>query len=235
MSILTPEMVQEGLRSLPHWNLEGKEIVRHYQFPDFAAAMVFVNQVAEKAETAGHHPDIDIRYNKVRLALISHDQGGLTQRDMKMARALESLGRSVCEPESRYQRSKAVASFRRNQAGFAGASWPGFCGSRWRRQYRQRLPKWRSTGRNARGSAARAGSGLSSGAPAWVAGTRSKRNLRQRHGATFKKIWEKSLERNLFFGTASMWRKGEVEPERYSNRDLKFKEICFLTKFGICN
>ena len=92
MSILTSEMVQEALRSLPHWELEGKEMVRHYQFPDFAAAMVFVNQVAEKAEAADHHPDIDIRYNKVRLALISHDQGGLTQRDMKMARSLDSLG-----------------------------------------------------------------------------------------------------------------------------------------------
>ena len=92
MSVLTPEMVQQGLRSLPLWKLEGKEIVRHYQFPDFVAAMLFVNQVAAKAENAGHHPDIDIRYNKVRLALISHDQGGLTQRDMKMARALDSLG-----------------------------------------------------------------------------------------------------------------------------------------------
>ena len=92
MSVLTPEMVQEGLRSLPDWKLEGKEIVRNYQFPDFVAAMLFVNQVAEKAEAADHHPDIDIRYNKVRLALISHDQGGLTQRDMKMARAVDSLG-----------------------------------------------------------------------------------------------------------------------------------------------
>ncbi len=92
MSVLTPERVQESLRSVPQWKLEGKEIVRQYQFPDFAAAMVFVNQVAEKAETADHHPDIDIRYNKVRLALISHDEGGLTQRDIKMARALDSLG-----------------------------------------------------------------------------------------------------------------------------------------------
>jgi len=91
MSVLTPEMVQQGLRSLPLWKLEGKEIVRHYQFPDFVAAMLFVNEVAEKAENAGHHPDIDIRYNKVRLALISHDQGGLTQRDLKMAQALDSL------------------------------------------------------------------------------------------------------------------------------------------------
>jgi 4a-hydroxytetrahydrobiopterin dehydratase len=90
MSVLSPEMVQQGLQSLPLWKLEGKEIVRHYQFPDFVAAIVFVNQVAEKAEKAGHHPDIDIRYNKVRLALISHDQGGLTQRDIKMAQALDS-------------------------------------------------------------------------------------------------------------------------------------------------
>jgi 4a-hydroxytetrahydrobiopterin dehydratase len=91
MSILTPETVQERLRSLPQWKLEGKEIVRQYQFTDFAAAMVFVNQVAEKAEQAGHHPDIDIRYNKVRLGLVSHDKGGLTERDMRMAQTIDSL------------------------------------------------------------------------------------------------------------------------------------------------
>ena len=85
MSLLTPEMVQEGLRSLPQWKLEGKEIVRHYEFPDFAAAMVFVNQVAGKAEEAGHHPDIDIRYNRVRLGLVTHDAGGVTARDAEMA------------------------------------------------------------------------------------------------------------------------------------------------------
>jgi 4a-hydroxytetrahydrobiopterin dehydratase len=92
MSLLSPEMVQESLRSLPKWKLEGKEIVRQYEFPDFAAAMVFVNQVAEKAEKAGHHPDIDVRYNKVRLALVSHDKGGLTKRDMAMAETIDSLG-----------------------------------------------------------------------------------------------------------------------------------------------
>lgn len=93
MSVLSPEKVQEALQSLPEWKLEGKEIVRNYQFADFAAAMVFVNQVADKAEKAGHHPDIDIRYNKVRLALVSHDQGGLTQRDIKMAQAVNTLPR----------------------------------------------------------------------------------------------------------------------------------------------
>jgi 4a-hydroxytetrahydrobiopterin dehydratase len=91
MSVLSPEMVQERLRSLPDWKLEGKEIVRRFEFADFVGAMAFVNQVAEKAEKAGHHPDIDIRYNKVRLALVSHDKGGLTDRDMKMAQAIDLL------------------------------------------------------------------------------------------------------------------------------------------------
>jgi 4a-hydroxytetrahydrobiopterin dehydratase len=91
MSVLSPETVQEKLRLLPQWKLEGKEIVRQYQFADFAAAMVFVNQVAEQAEKANHHPDIDIRYNKVRLALVSHDKGGLTERDMRMAQTIDSL------------------------------------------------------------------------------------------------------------------------------------------------
>jgi 4a-hydroxytetrahydrobiopterin dehydratase len=91
MSLLSAEMVRESLGSLPDWKLEGKEIVRRYEFADFAAAMVFVNRVAEKAEAAGHHPDIDIRYNKVRLALVSHDKGGLTKRDMSMAKAIDSI------------------------------------------------------------------------------------------------------------------------------------------------
>jgi 4a-hydroxytetrahydrobiopterin dehydratase len=91
MSVLTPERVQESLRTLPQWKLEGQEIVRQYEFADFAAAMVFVNRVAEKAEEAGHHPDIDIRYNKVKLALVSHDKGGLTERDIKMAQTIDSL------------------------------------------------------------------------------------------------------------------------------------------------
>jgi 4a-hydroxytetrahydrobiopterin dehydratase len=92
MSVLSPERVQESLRSLPQWKLEGEEIVRQLKFADFRAAMVFVNQVAEKAEAAGHHPDIDIRYNQVKLALVSHDKGGLTERDMNMAQTIDSLG-----------------------------------------------------------------------------------------------------------------------------------------------
>jgi 4a-hydroxytetrahydrobiopterin dehydratase len=91
MSVLTPDEVQERLRSLPQWKLEGGEIVREFSFADFVAAMAFVNRVAEQAEKAQHHPDIDIRYNKVRLALVTHDKGGLTDQDMRLASVADSL------------------------------------------------------------------------------------------------------------------------------------------------
>lgn len=91
MSVLSTESVREKLKSLSGWKLENKEIVRSFEFPDFKAAMQFVNAVAGKAESAGHHPDIDIRYNKVRLALVSHDAGGVTERDINMAQTLNSL------------------------------------------------------------------------------------------------------------------------------------------------
>jgi 4a-hydroxytetrahydrobiopterin dehydratase len=91
MSLLSADEIKEALLTLPEWKLEGKELVRYLEFPDFVAAMAFVNRVAEQAEQAGHHPDIDVRYNKVRLALVSHDKGGLTQRDIRLARVLNSL------------------------------------------------------------------------------------------------------------------------------------------------
>ncbi len=91
MSVLAANVVQQKLAALKHWKLEGEEIVRQIEFPTFPAAIQFVNQVAEKAEAAGHHPDIDIRYNKVRLALVSHDAGGLTDADFQMAASINQL------------------------------------------------------------------------------------------------------------------------------------------------
>ena len=91
MNVLSTEMVNERLRSLPGWKIENQEIARNFEFPDFGAAIQFVDGVAEKAESAGHHPNIDIRYNKVRLSLTSHDSGGITERDIKMAQVLNAL------------------------------------------------------------------------------------------------------------------------------------------------
>jgi 4a-hydroxytetrahydrobiopterin dehydratase len=83
--ILDPTQIQTSLASLPEWKLERGELVRTLTFNDFLQAMKFVNHVAGLAEKAGHHPDIDIRYNKVRLALVTHDAGGITQNDISMA------------------------------------------------------------------------------------------------------------------------------------------------------
>ena len=79
-----------AVAELPGWTFDGGELLRTWSFPDFVAAMGFVNQVAALAEAAGHHPDIDIRYNKVRLGLVTHDAGGVTSVDVEMA---ERLGR----------------------------------------------------------------------------------------------------------------------------------------------
>jgi 4a-hydroxytetrahydrobiopterin dehydratase len=75
------------------WSLDGKEIVREWELKDFAAAIAFVNRVAETAEEANHHPDILLHgWNKVRLALSSHSDGGLTAADFDMARRFDRLG-----------------------------------------------------------------------------------------------------------------------------------------------
>lgn len=78
-------------RALGSWQVEHGELVRTFSFPDFRASLAFVNQVGELAEAAGHHPDIDIRYNKVRLALMTHDAGGLTTKDFDLARKINGV------------------------------------------------------------------------------------------------------------------------------------------------
>jgi 4a-hydroxytetrahydrobiopterin dehydratase len=74
-----------AIAGLPNWKLEQSELVQTTTFDDFKEAMKFVNHIAELAENAGHHPDIDIRYNRVRLALVTHDVGGITQNDINLA------------------------------------------------------------------------------------------------------------------------------------------------------
>ena len=77
--------IEQVLKTHPAWKLQGGKLIREWTFRDFVEAMAFVNRVAGVAEAAGHHPDIDIRYNKVVLGLISHDAGGVTGRDAAMA------------------------------------------------------------------------------------------------------------------------------------------------------
>ena len=88
---LTENEIREALNGLPGWARSGKAIERVFKFPDFASAMVFVNRVAEAAEEADHHPDISIHYNQVILSLWSHDSGGVSKRDLKMAATINLI------------------------------------------------------------------------------------------------------------------------------------------------
>jgi 4a-hydroxytetrahydrobiopterin dehydratase len=91
MPALTPHEITTRLASLPNWKAEQDGLVRHFQFPDFLGSIAFVKSVADLAEAAAHHPDIDIRYNKVRLALSTHDEGGITPKDFDLATKVSNL------------------------------------------------------------------------------------------------------------------------------------------------
>jgi len=83
--------VAEELQKLRNWTLQGNQIERLFSFETFVDSMIFVNKVGEIAEEEGHHPDIHIVYNRVTLALTTHDAGGLTQKDFQMAHRINSL------------------------------------------------------------------------------------------------------------------------------------------------
>jgi 4a-hydroxytetrahydrobiopterin dehydratase len=88
---LTPEALQTALATLPGWRFEDGQLTRTLTFPTFPQAIDFVNAAAALAEKANHHPDIDIRYNRVRLALVTHDSGGITRKDISMATEINEL------------------------------------------------------------------------------------------------------------------------------------------------
>jgi 4a-hydroxytetrahydrobiopterin dehydratase len=83
--------IDAALAALPEWERVGGEIVKTFDCESFPAAISFVVAIGFLAEKADHHPDLDVRYRKVRVALTSHDSGGLTERDTKLARRIEEL------------------------------------------------------------------------------------------------------------------------------------------------
>ena len=82
---------EKALSSFDRWEVSKKEIQKLFLFPSFLEAIAFVNKVATKAEKAEHHPDIDIRYNKVKIVLSTHSEGGITEKDIKLARIIDDL------------------------------------------------------------------------------------------------------------------------------------------------
>jgi 4a-hydroxytetrahydrobiopterin dehydratase len=88
---LTDSAIQDRLKTLPAWTLQGNAIQIVKTFKDFVEAIEFVNRLVDPAETAGHHPDIAISYNKVTIALTTHDAGGLTEKDFALAATISNL------------------------------------------------------------------------------------------------------------------------------------------------
>jgi len=91
MAKYSAAQTKAALRFLPEWIKKGSTINRTFQFRDFATAIEFVNALARLAERAAHHPDIDIRWNKVTLTLTTHDEGGLTEKDFDLAMKADQL------------------------------------------------------------------------------------------------------------------------------------------------
>ena len=92
MQPLDDTRIAERLATLPGWERAGDEIVQTFELPSFPEAIAFVTRIAERAEAADHHPDLDIRYRKVRVALSTHDQGGITDKDFALAAQIEATG-----------------------------------------------------------------------------------------------------------------------------------------------
>jgi 4a-hydroxytetrahydrobiopterin dehydratase len=89
VALLDDKQIQDGLPTLDGWAHEGRTIARSLTFASFAEAIAFVNRVADLAEEADHHPDIDVRYRDVRLVLSTHSAGGLTGKDFALARKID--------------------------------------------------------------------------------------------------------------------------------------------------
>lgn len=91
MTVLTDAQVDEALPGLPGWERSDGALRRAVKFPEFLAGVDAVRRVAEAAEAADHHPDIDIRWRTVTFALVTHSEGGITDKDVAMAREINGL------------------------------------------------------------------------------------------------------------------------------------------------
>jgi len=92
MALFSDDDISIALATLPGWGIEHGMLVKQYVFPEgFMPAIAFVNRVADAAEAADHHPDIDIRWNTVRIAVVTHDQGGITEKDTTLAAECDRL------------------------------------------------------------------------------------------------------------------------------------------------
>ena len=90
---LTEEQIQTALKDLSGWAVKDGVLTKTFTFPDFVASIQFIVALAFKAEAADHHPDLDIRYNKVHVGLVTHDSGGITENDTALAKEADKLAK----------------------------------------------------------------------------------------------------------------------------------------------
>lgn len=90
---LSDSEIEQALVRLSGWAREGDQIAKWYELESFTAAIAFVVRIAEAADAADHHPDLDIRYRRVRVVLSTHDAGGITRKDIELATEIEALAR----------------------------------------------------------------------------------------------------------------------------------------------
>jgi len=95
MPRLTESDLAKELATLPGWGVTGGMLRKQFAHPSFPEAVVFVNAVAQLAEVANHHPDVDIRYSNITIALVTHDAGGITEKDVALARRVEEARRKT--------------------------------------------------------------------------------------------------------------------------------------------
>jgi 4a-hydroxytetrahydrobiopterin dehydratase len=89
--VLNSTEVERQIQTLPDWTTDGRSISRTFKFANFVEAVSFVDKLVAPAESAGHHPDIFIAYNKVTISLTTHDAGGITQKDFDLAREISEI------------------------------------------------------------------------------------------------------------------------------------------------
>jgi 4a-hydroxytetrahydrobiopterin dehydratase len=91
VSALSDDEIRAALADLPGWDLGDGQITRQFRLDSFAGAIAFVVRLSYAAEAANHHPDLDIRYSRVGVTLSTHSEGGVTQKDLDLARTIEGF------------------------------------------------------------------------------------------------------------------------------------------------
>ena len=99
MTSLTTKQVSLRLKAIPNWSKRAQTILRTFKFEGFLKSMDFVNRIARKAQKINHHPDINIRFNKVTLKLTTHDEGGITKKDFSLARQCDVVFARFLAPD----------------------------------------------------------------------------------------------------------------------------------------